>query len=295
MTPTPPASPLLTGKRVLVTGSTAGIGRATAMALARLGADVMVMGRNAAKAAEVVADIRREAPATSPLAVTADFASLAEVRSLAADVARHWDHLDVLVNNAGGVFPRRSQTVDGFERTWGVDHLAPVRLTLDLLPLLKAAGTARIVTVSSMMHAGATINFDDAAGESFAMMRAYSQAKLANVLFTYALARRLQGTGVTATCLHPGMVASDLARGMPRLLAPIYNLFMGLLALTPEQGAATSVYAASAPELAGVTGVYFDKSREAASSPTSHDEALQERLWAVSLQQVGLDPAISLR
>jgi len=287
----------LSEQKILVTGATAGIGRATAMALARLGADVMVMGRSAARADEVVAAIRREAPGTSPVALTGDFASLAGVQALAEQVRAHWSRLDVLVNNAGGVFTRHARTVDGYERTWAVDHLAPVRLTLDLLPLLRAADAARIVTVSSMVHRGATLDLDldHQSSERFAMMRAYGQAKLGNILFTYALARRLAGTGITATCLHPGVVASDLARGLPRLLAPVYNLAMRLLALTPEEGAATSVHLASAPELAGVTGRYFEKCRETASSPASHDEALQERLWAVSLQQVGLDPAISLR
>jgi NAD(P)-dependent dehydrogenase (short-subunit alcohol dehydrogenase family) len=187
-------------------------------------------------------------------------------------------------------------TVDGFERTWALNHLAYFLLTLELLDLLKASAPARIVNVASTMHNGGVIDFDNLQGENgYGGVRAYSQSKLANVLFTYALARRLKGSGVTANCLHPGGVATRFGHNHAGMIDVILRLAKPFL-LTAEQGAATPIYLASSPDVASVSGEYFARCKPARSSAASHDEALQERLWALSLQQIGADgPAASLK
>ena len=217
----------------------------------------------------------------------ADMSSQAEVRRLAGEILAAYPRLDVLVNNAGGFWATRHVTTDGLEHTFAVNHIAPFLLTGLLLDRLKASAPARIVTVSSGAHATGKINFGDLQGEHrYSGQQAYSQSKLANVLFTYELARRLDGTGVTATVLHPGVVRTGFAAEDP---PPMWKLFLPLIRLflkTPQKGAATSIYLASSPEVEGVTGTYFAGRKPKASSPASRDTAAAARLWQVSLDLV---------
>jgi NAD(P)-dependent dehydrogenase (short-subunit alcohol dehydrogenase family) len=275
------------GKICLVTGATAGIGRATALGLARQGALVVITGRDAARTQETLEEIRKETGNRQVESLLADFSSQAEVRRLAAEFRARHGRLDVLLNNAGAVFMERGVTVDGFERTWAVNHLASFLLTLELLDLLKASAPARIVNVSSGLHARQTLDLDKIQEEKIYGVKGYGQSKLANVLFTYALARRLTGTGVTANCLHPGVVSTSLMKPKGNLAAKVVMALMQPFLTSPEKGAATSLYLASSPEVEGVSGKYFIKCKVKPSSPVSYDEALQERLWELSLKQTG--------
>ena len=280
-------SSITQGKICLITGATQGIGKETALGLARRGGHVVIVGRDAGRTRAAADLIRREAGTDRVAFLLADLSSQADVRRLAREFRDKYSRLDVLVNNAGAIFTRRETTVDGFERTWALNHLAYFLLTQELLDLLKASAPARIVNVASTMHTGGVIDFNDLQGEKrYGGIRAYSQSKLANVLFTYALARRLEGTGVTANCLHPGGVATGFGQSTPGMIRLFMRLARPFL-ITAEQGAATSIYLASSPEVEGVSGEYFSRSRQARSSAASHDTALQERLWALSLKQIG--------
>jgi retinol dehydrogenase-14 len=273
----------MAGKTVLVTGGTGGIGKATAARLAAMGAQVGITGRDIARTRAVAAEIAVASgnPAVDPF--PADMSSQAEVRRLAGEVLAAYPRLDVLVNNVGGFWATRRLTADGLERTFAVNHLAPFLLT----GRLTASAPARIVTVSSGAQTTGKIDFGDLQGERrYSGQRAYSQSKLANILFTYELARRLDGTGVTATVLHPGVVRSGFAAEDP---SPMLKLFLPLIRLflkTPEKGAPTSIYLASSPEVEGVTGTYFADSKPRASSPASRDTATAARLWQISLDLV---------
>jgi retinol dehydrogenase 12 len=290
MSSTPAA---MDGKTCLITGATSGIGKETAVALARLGARVVLIGRDAGRTRATADWITGQAGAEPVAFLVADLSSQAEVRRVARDFRDKYARLDVLVNNAGAIFTRRETTVDGFERTWALNHLAYFLLTHELLDLLKAGAPARIVSVASTMHTGGVIDFDNLQGEtSYGGVSAYSRSKLANVLFTYALARRLEGTGVTANCLHPGGVATGFGHNRPGIIDLVLRLAKPFL-LTAERGAATSIYLASSPEIEGVTGTYFARCKPARSSTASHDHALQERLWSLSLQQVGAAAPLS--
>lgn len=274
----------------LVTGATFGIGAETAIGIAQTGAHVVIVGRDAAKAAHVLARIASEAPEGTGAFLAADLSTSEGVRALSEEFRATHDRLDILVNNAGVMLSERSVTADGVERHWALNHLAYVRLTLTLLPLIRAGAPSRIVNVTSDLHARGVIDFDDLETERGynGFMKAYSQSKLANVMFTYVLARRLEGSGVAANCAHPGVVNTGLAAGVTgvmKLIVPVMRLFM----ITPEQGARTSIYLATSPEVEGVSGHYFVKSRAIRSSAASYDEAVQERLWKLSLEQVGLD------
>jgi len=285
---------LMQGKICLITGATSGIGRETALGLARRGAHVAIVGRDADRTRAAADWIRWEAGTEQVAFLLAELSSQAEVRRVAREFKGSYSRLDVLVNNAGAIFTRRETTVDGFERTWALNHLAYFLLTHELLELLKASAPARIVNVASTMHTGGVIDFDDLQGEkSHGAIRAYSQSKLANVLFTYALARRLEGTGVTANCLHPGGVATGFGQNTPGALKLLMRLARPFL-ISAEQGAATSIYLASSPEVEGTSGRYFAKCKPARSSAASHEEALQERLWALSLRQIGQGGAAAL-
>jgi NAD(P)-dependent dehydrogenase (short-subunit alcohol dehydrogenase family) len=275
------------GKICLVTGATSGIGRATALGLARQGALVVIAGRDAVRSQKTLDWIRQETGNGRVESLLADFSSQAEVRRLAAEFRARHRRLDVLVNNAGAVFMERELTVDGFERTWAVNHLANFLLTLELKDLIEESAPARVVNVSSAMHAGRTIDLDNIEEEKSYGVRGYGQSKLANVLFTYALARRLAGTGVTANCLHPGVVSTELMKPKGH---PVIKVLMTLIQpflSSPEKGAATSIYVASSPEIEGVNGKYFVNCKAVPSSPPSYDEALQERIWKLSLRQTG--------
>ncbi len=278
----------MAGKTVLVTGGTGGIGQATAAGVVRLGARVGVVGRDRRRAEVAAAGIRRGADKAVVDVFVADMSSQAEVRRLAAEVLDRYPRLDVLVNNVGGFWATRHSTADGLEHTFAVNHLAPFLLTNLLLDRLKASAPARIVTVSSGAHGMGRIDFDDLQAErNYQGQRAYNQSKLANVMFTYELARRLAGTGITANVLHPGVVRTRFAAedpGRMRGLIPIARLFMK----TPERGAATPVYLACSPEVEGVTGRYFVNSKPKRSAELSYDTNAAARLWSVSAQLVGL-------
>jgi len=218
-----------------------------------------------------------------------DLASLASVRAAAAAVRAAGDRLDLLVLNAGVWSRERRTTADGFELTFGVNHLGHFLLVHELLDLLRASAPARIVVVSSNEHYRGRMGWDDLEFEHrrYGGVTAYRQSKLANVLFANALARRLAGSGVTANSLHPGVVATGLSRDYPAVLVKIINLVL----LTPEKGARTTLHVATAPELADVTGAYFEKERPRPASPRALDEADQERLWTLSERLLGLTPS----
>lgn len=277
----------MTGKTVLVTGATGGIGLATAAGLVGLGARVGIVGRDADRSEAAANQLRASGGHVDVF--VADVSSQDEVRRLASEVLTAYPHLDVLVNNVGGYWATRHSTVDGLERTFAVDHLAPFLLTNLLLDRLRASTPARVVTVSSGAQAMGRIDFDDLQGEQdYSGQRAYNQSKLANVMFTYELARRLAGSGVTANALHPGVVRTNFGRedskGWMRLMLPVIRPFMK----SPEHGAATSIHLASSAEVEGVTGRYFANSKPKASSKASQDTAAAARLWDVSSELVGL-------
>ncbi len=281
----------MAGRTVLVTGATAGIGKATALGLATMGAHVAITGRDRGRTDAAAAEIRA-AGGGQVDALVADLSSQSEVRRLADEVLQSHARIDVLVNNAGGYWNTRHVTVDGLERTFALNHLAPFLLTNLLLDRLKQSAPARVVTVSSHAHAEGRIDFDDIQGErSYSGARAYNQSKLANVLFTYELARKLQATSVTANALHPGVVSTSFGAedpsGVQRWFVPFMRPFMK----TPAQGAATSIHLASAPDLERVTGCYFVNSKPKRSSKPSYDEATAARLWQVSSDLVGLTAA----
>lgn len=284
----------LGGATVLVTGGTGGIGLATATGLARLGARVGIVGRSGRRGATAADAVRLQVPSAEVDVFVADLSEQAEVRRLAAEVHAAYPRLDVLVNNVGGYWAHRHVTADGLEHTFALNHLAPFLLTHELHDLLVSSAPARVVTVSSGAQAMGRIDLDDLQGErSYNGQRAYNQSKLANVLFTYELARRLEGTGVTATVLHPGVVRTGFGREdagrFMRLMFPLVTPFMK----TPEQGAATPIHLASSPEVAGVTGAYFANLRPKRSSRASHDRDLARRLWEASASLVGVDPGRS--
>jgi len=279
----------MAGKSVLVTGGTGGIGKATAIGLAALGARVGITGRDQARAAAAAAGIRAAAGNAAVDVFAADMSAQAAVRRLAGQVADTYPRLDVLVNNVGGFWAHRHVTADGLEHTFALNHLAPFLLTNLLLDRLTASAPARIVTVSSGAHAKGRIDFDDLQGEqNYSGQRAYSQSKLANVMLTYELARRLEGTGVTATVLHPGVVrtsfgAEDQAAHFA-IMIRVARPFMK----SPAQGAVTPIYLASSPQVEGVTGQYFANRKPKTASKAAYDTAAAARLWQASADLAGL-------
>ena len=276
------------GRICLVTGATDGIGWTTARALARDGARVIVVGRDRAKGERRVAALRAETGNEAVGFELADLSAQGEIRALAARLVADLPRLDVLVNNVGAWFHRRTTGPDGIEMTWALNHLGQFLLTGLLLELLGAAEAGRIVNVASRAHRGPQVDFDDPGGSKrYAGWRAYQQSKLANILFTYRLAERLESRPVTANCLHPGFVASRFGHnnsGLPRLVA---GATQRLFAISEEKGAATSHYLAAADAVAGVSGRYFVKCRPVASSSASRDREAQARLWRLSEEMTG--------
>ena len=279
----------MTGKTVLVTGGTSGIGRATASRLAAMGARVGITGRDLGRTQQAAAEVASEAGVGSVDAFAADLSSQAEVRRLADGVLHAYPRLDVLVNNAGGFWSHRHVTADGLEHTFALNHLGPFLLTNLLLDRLVASAPARIVTVSSGAQSMGKIDFEDLMGErKYSGQTAYNQSKLANVMFTYELARRLAGTGVTATVLHPGMTNTSFSAEDPsRMFAPLVKVMRPFMK-KPERGAETPVYLASAPEAEGLTGQYFANREPKKSNKSSYDPGATARLWRVSAELVGL-------
>lgn len=279
----------MAGKAALVTGGTGGIGKATAIGLSALGARVGITGRDLGRAEAAAADIVRQTGNPSVDVFVADMSSQAEVRRLAAEVVERYPRIDVLVNNVGGFWAHRHVTADGLEHTFALNHLAPFLLTNLLLERLEASAPSRVVTVSSGAQATGRIDFDDLQGaRDYSGQRAYNQSKLANVMFTYELARRLQGSGVTATVLHPGVTRTDFgAEDQVRffeVMGPVARPFMK----RPARGAETPIYLASSAEVEGVSGRYFANRKPKRSNRASYDTAAAARLWKVSADLVGL-------
>jgi NAD(P)-dependent dehydrogenase (short-subunit alcohol dehydrogenase family) len=281
----------MSGKTCLVTGATSGIGKETALRLASLGATVIIGARDAVRGDAAGEEIRRRVPLAQVETVTADLSSLAQVHWLAEQVLARHERLDVLVNNAGVISMRRHLTADGLESTFATNHLGPFLLTNLLRGLLERSAPARVVTVSSAAHKQVrTIVWDELpSGAQAGRAQSYPVSKLLNILFTAALARRLTGTGVTANCLHPGFVRSALGRDVTGVLGAGVRLVLRFRP-GPATGAETSVYLASSPQVAEVTGGYFVKCRPAEPSALARDAQAAARLWALSEELTGLAP-----
>jgi NAD(P)-dependent dehydrogenase (short-subunit alcohol dehydrogenase family) len=271
----------------VVTGATSGIGKAAAAALARQGAEIIVVGRDPGRAEATAAAIQADG-APPPKVEIADLARLDQVRALAGRLNQTLDRVDVLINNAGLVLNERQVTPDGYEHVFAVNHLAPFLLTNLLRPKLTASAPGRVITVSSDAHTAARLDLDDPNLEhGWSSWRSYSNSKLANILFTRELARRLDGTGVTANCLHPGVVRTGFgrdARPLMRVGITIAKPFM----LSPERGADTIVYLASSPDVAAKTGGYYVKRQLREPSAAARDDGLARRLWEISERLTGL-------
>lgn len=267
---------------VLVTGSSSGIGKVTARELARQGATVVMLCRNRAKGEAARQEIQATTGNNHVDLLIADLNSLADVRRAASEFKQKYRALHVLIHNAGGIHHQRMLTPDGYEVTFVTNYLAPFLLTQLLLDVLKASAPARIVNVSSMAHMGGKIDFADLQGEKkYGTWKSYNQAKLALILFTYELASQLQGSGVTVNALHPGIIASNFDQGLSSFMRLSWKLFAPFLS-SVEQGAQTTLYLATSPEVEGISGKYFSNRKEVKSSSTSYDQALRQRLWQVS-------------
>lgn len=276
-------------KICLVTGATSGIGLETAKQLARLGATVIIVGREPIKTAQVVAQIRQHSGNANVESLVADLSAQAQVRTLADQFRRANRRLDVLIHNAGIAMMRRQESVDGIEMTWAVNVLAPFLLTRLLLDVLKASAPSRIINIGSTLHKNAKFNFDDVQMKrKYDGLLAYNNSKLALLWFTYELARRLHGTGVTVNALHPGAVRTNLIARNGWFYKWIVNPIFSMQAISAEQGAQTSVYLASSPDVEEVTGKYFGKCQPRESSPASYDEEAQKRLWRLCEEMTGV-------
>ncbi len=280
------------GKVVIVTGANTGIGKAAAAKLAEMGAHIIMVARDERRGQVAQQEIKTASGSTRVDLLIADLSSQQSIRQLATSIQHGYEHIDVLLNNAGGVFGERRLTVDGLEYTFALNHLGYFLLTHLLLDLLKKSAPARIINVSSGAHTGGHMQFDDLQGaQKYSPFGAYSQSKLANVLFTYELARRLEGTGITVNCLHPGFVNTRFGRDgdLSGPLAKLLPLIAPLMGRTPERGADTAVYLASDPQFERVTGKYFDTRKDTRSSRESYDTATAQRLWTVSEEMTGLN------
>jgi NAD(P)-dependent dehydrogenase (short-subunit alcohol dehydrogenase family) len=276
------------GKICLVTGGTNGIGKATAQALAQMSATVVIVGRDAQKTSQAVQEIRAASGNNKVESLLADLSSQKEVRRLANEFKSKYSHLHVLLNNAGAVFMQRQLSVDGIEMTFALNHLAAFLLTNLLLDTLKASAPARIINVSSDAHTSGKIEFDNLQGEQNYRPRAYDNSKLANILFTMELARRLEGTGVSVTALHPGFVSTGFAKNNGKVIAALVSIFAPLVARSPAKGAETSIYLASSPSVDGITGKYFYDSQVIPAAPQATDMMVARKLWDVSAEMVQL-------
>jgi NAD(P)-dependent dehydrogenase (short-subunit alcohol dehydrogenase family) len=289
MSPTPIVPPM-DGKTVVITGANSGVGKATAVALAGAGAHTVMTARDRRRGEEAAADVRRITGSDQVELVVFDLGDLASVAHGASELLDRCDRIDVLVNNAGLVLSERRETADGFEATFAINHLGPFQLTRLLTERLVASAPARVVNVSSTAHRSARhgLDFDDLQStKNYRGMQVYSRTKLANLLFTLELAKRMEGTRVTANAVHPGTVASGFARDddASGFLAFGVKLIKPFI-LTPEKGARTSVYLASSPEVSEVTGGYFVKCKERTPAPAARNEAAAELLWSVSEELV---------
>jgi NAD(P)-dependent dehydrogenase (short-subunit alcohol dehydrogenase family) len=269
-------------KVVVVTGGTSGIGQVAAETLAGQGARIVLIARDQARAAETMVKLRAAGPHAKHRLYLADLSSMAQTRRAGEQIAAAESRIDVLINNAGAVFGHRRQTSEGLEMTFATNHMSYFVLTEALLERLKATPGARIVSTSSSAYTAGKLDFEDLQSEkAYSAFRAYATSKLCNILFTRELARRLTGTGVTANCLHPGFVASRFGSqsgGWMQVISPVAKLF----AITPLRGADTTIYLATSPQVAGMTGLYFHKRKPINLSAVARDDAAATRLWAAS-------------
>ena len=280
---------LMQNKNVLVTGATDGIGKITALELAKMGATTVIVGRNPEKTTRTVMEIRELTNNPNVDMLVGDLSSQEDVRRVAAEFNQRYDHLDVLVNNAGAYFMKRMESVDGIEMTFALNHLGYFLLTHLLLDALKAGNSARIVNVSSAAHVGGKLNLDDLEMKnSFSGWGAYAQSKLANLLFTYQLSKQLESEDITVNALHPGFVDTNFGVSNGGFGGWVMSLFQKIGAVSPEEGAETSIYLASSPEVEGITGKYFAKKKAVNSSRISRDQELARALWERSLEMTGL-------
>lgn len=276
-------------KTCIITGGNAGIGKATCLGLAQKGATILLIARNPEKGKAAQQEIIKETGNSQVELHIADLSDQKQIRELAQNIQAKHPTIDVLINNAAMVVDTYQTTKEGFEIQWGVNHLAPFLLTNLLMPELKSANAARIITVSSGAHKQGKIAFDFTTPKNYSGTSAYAQSKLANVLFTYELARKIKDTNITANCLHPGFIKTNI--GGKNDNGKLYTLgwkFLTLFAKSTDTGAATSIYLASSPEVEGKSGGYYDKSRPAESAKLSHDKVLAKKLWDISLQQTNL-------
>ena len=282
------------GKRVLITGGTNGIGKAAALDLAKMGAEVLIVGRDEIKTRKVARDLVSLSGNTKLDFLLADLSSFADVRAIANEFLSRHDRLDVLLNNAGAVFSEFRASADGYEMTFALNHLSYYLLTLLLLDTLKKTaqeqGEARIVNVSSSAHRNATMRLDnlrDPSGYSF--MNSYGSSKLMNVLFTYELARRLQDSAVTVNAVHPGLVDTGFGHNTGRVWASVIKVLQKLFAISPQKGAETLVYLASSPDATDISGKYWNKKQQKRSSEISYDREQQRQLWEFSAAITGVE------
>jgi NAD(P)-dependent dehydrogenase (short-subunit alcohol dehydrogenase family) len=278
------------GKVAVVTGGTSGIGEVAAIELARKGARIVLIARDRDRAAETIAKLKAVNPTVSPTAYFADLSSIADMKRVAGEVAAAEPKIDILVNNAGAVFLARHESVDGLEMTFATNHMAYYVITNILLPNLKAAGDARVVSTASGAHAAGKLDFDDLQlKQRYSVARAYGNSKLANILFTRQLAKNLEGSGVIANCLHPGFVGTRFGQNNAKsaLMKGFARLVMSF-GLKPEDGAKTIIYLASSPDVEGKSGGYYIKNKLAKTSAVAQSDADAKRLWDVSCDLSGV-------
>ena len=281
----------MSDKVCLVTGGNSGIGKSVAFGLAKMGATVVVVSRNKEKGQTAITDIMEKSGNKNVELLQADMSSQISIHQLADEFKARHERLHLLINNAGVYLTKRTESEDGLESTFAINHLGPFLLTSLLLDILKASSPSRIVNVTSDAHKGANIHFDDLQGEKrFSGWQAYGQSKLAMILFTHELAKRLGGTGVTVNSAHPGVVRTNFAKNNGGLVMLGFR-FLGIFFISPESSAKRILYVATSPDLEGVTGKYFTKMHETRSSPESYDDDSARRLWLVSEQLAKLSPS----
>jgi len=278
-------------KVCVVTGSNSGIGKETATELANMGATVVMVIRNRERGEAARVEIIKKTGNSSTDLMICDLSSMESIRQFAEAFKKKYDRLHVLINNAGAVFEDRQVTIDGFERTLAVNYLAPFLLTHELLPLLQSSAPSRVINITSGLHTAGKIDFDDLQSKKkYNSTTAYANAKLMVVMFTYELARRLEGTFVTVNVVHPGFVATNLGRNTGSIRSSIMFTLMRPFQISSKKGAETSVYLASSSEVEGLTGRYFKRKQESTSSPASYDKQMQKRLWDATIELLGLSP-----
>lgn len=284
-------SDLMNDKRILITGATNGIGKTAALDLAKMGAEVIIVGRNEQKTRRVLDELKTASGSDRLDMLIADLSSIEQIRRAAAEFRGRYERLDVLLNNAGAIFPKYRESADGLEMTFALNHISYFLLTHLLLDNLKQTaqrqGEARIINVSSSAHRGAQFNGPDEAN-AYSSTRSYGKSKLANVLFTYDLARRLEGTGITVNAVHPGLVDTGFGSEFKGFLGWLIRALQMTVARSPEKGAETLVYLASSPEVRGVGAKYWKDKKQVESSKASFDAAQQRRLWELSETVTGM-------